>query len=209
MSEKSRNILEWAGCVVIALVITLLFRYYVVTPTVVKQESMYPTLIENQRLIVTRTFRITGKVPEVGDIVTFEAPTYRYSSSNADQSNPVAIYTEEDRNIIDNFLYNIIEVTKKSYIKRVIAAEGDHVEIKDGVVFVNGIQLQEKYLQSDVVTESNVFYDFIVPEGYMFCMGDNRTKSIDCRELGCIPVEKIEGIVVFRFWPFDVAGNVD
>ena len=47
MSEKTRNILEWAGCVVIALVITLLFRYYVVTPTVVKQESMYPTLIEN------------------------------------------------------------------------------------------------------------------------------------------------------------------
>lgn len=209
MSEKTKNILEWIGCIIIALVITLLFRYYVATPTVVQQVSMYPTLKENQRLMVTRTFRITGKSPEVGDIVTFEAPAYTYSSSNADQTNPVAIYTDEDRGLISNFLYNIIEVTKKSYIKRVIALEGDHVEIKDGVVFVNGVQLQEKYLSSDVITESNIFYDFIVPKNHVFCMGDNRPRSTDCRHFGCVPLEKLEGIVVFRFWPFNVAGSVE
>ena len=209
MSEKTKNILEWIVCIIIALVITLLFRYYVATPTVVKQVSMYPTLKENQRLIVTRTFRITGKAPKVGDIVTFEAPSYVYSSTNADQANPVAIYVDENRGLISNFFYNIIEITKRSYIKRVIAVEGDHVEIRDGTVFVNNIQLKEDYLQSDVVTESDVFYDFIVPEGYFFCMGDNRQKSTDCRSFGCIPLNKIEGIVVFRFWPFNVAGSVD
>ena len=209
MSEKTKNILEWIACIIIALVITLLFRYFVATPTVVKQVSMYPTLKENQRLLVTRTFRITSKEPKVGDIVTFEAPSYVYSSTNADQSNPVAIYVEEDRGLISSFLYNAIEITKKSYIKRVIAVAGDHVEIKDGVVFVNNIQLKEEYLQDDVVTESEVFYDFIVPEGYFFCMGDNRQKSTDCRTFGCVPFEKIEGIVVYRFWPFDVAGSVD
>ena len=209
MSEKTKNILEWIACIIIALVITLLFRYYVATPTVVKQVSMYPTLKENQRLIVTRTFRITGKEPKVGDIVTFEAPSYAYSSTNADQSNPVAIYVEEDRGLISSFFYNVIEITKKSYIKRVIAVEGDHVEIRDGEVFVNNIQLQENYLKEDVVTESDVFYDFIVPKGYFFCMGDNRQKSTDCRTFGCVPLEKIEGIVVFRFWPFNVAGSVE
>ncbi len=209
MSEKTKNILEWIACIIIALVITLLFRYYVATPTVVKQVSMYPTLKENQRLIVTRTFRITGKAPKVGDIVTFEAPSYAYSSTNADQSNPVAIYVEEDRGLISSFFYNVIEITKKSYIKRVIAVEGDHVEIRDGEVFVNNIQLQENYLKEDVVTESDVFYDFIVPKGYFFCMGDNRQKSTDCRTFGCVPLEKIEGIVVFRFWPFNVAGSVE
>ena len=209
MSEKTKNILEWIACIIIALVITLLFRYYVATPTVVKQISMYPTLKENQRLLVTRTFRITGKEPEVGDIVTFEAPSYVYSSTNADQSNPVAIYVDEDRGLISSFFYNVIEITKKSYIKRVIAVEGDHVEIRDGVVFVNGIQLKEEYLQDDVVTESDVFYDFIVPKGYFFCMGDNRQKSTDCRSFGCVPFDKIEGIVVYRFWPFNVAGSVD
>lgn len=208
MSEKTKNILEWIACIIIALVITLLFRYYIATPTVVKQVSMYPTLKENQRLIVTRTFRITGKAPKVGDIVTFEAPSYAYSSTNADQSNPVAIYVEEDRGLISSFFYNVIEITKKSYIKRVIAVEGDHVEIRDGEVFVNNIQLQENYLKEDVVTESDVFYDFIVPEGHIFAMGDNRTKSTDCRVLGCIPLEKIEGIVIFRFWPFSVLGKI-
>ena len=40
-------------------------------------------------------------------------------------------------------------------------------------------------------------------------MGDNRTKSTDCIELGCIPIKKIEGIVSFRFWPFDVFGKIE
>lgn len=209
MSESTRNIIEWIICIIVALVITLVFRYFIATPTVVKQVSMYPTLIENQRLIVSRTFRITGKSPNKGDIVTFEAPTYTYSSSDADQSNPVAIYTDERRGLISGFLYNILEVTKRSYIKRVIAIEGEHVEIKDGVVFINGIEQQEEYLKPDVVTETNVFYDFIVPEGYVFCMGDNRPKSTDCRSFGCIPLEKIEGIVICRFWPLSEFGSIE
>ena len=63
-------------------------------------------------------------------------------------------------------------------------------------------------MQPDVVTESEIFNDFIVPEGYVFAMGDNRTKSTDCRSFGCIPADKIEGIVIFRFWPFNVFGKV-
>jgi len=51
--------------------------------------------------------------------------------------------------------------------------------------------------------------DFVVPEGYIFAIGDNRTQSKDCREFGCIPIEKIEGKVWIRFWPFDVFGKVD
>ena len=76
------------------------------------------------------------------------------------------------------------------------------------IQFINGEELQENYLQPDVVTESKILNDFIVPEGYLFCMGDNRTKSTDCRNFGCIPLDKIEGIVVFRFWPFSVFGKV-
>ena len=99
MSDKTKNILEWVICIVIAVILTLLFRYYIATPTVVRQFSMYPTLEENQRLIVSRTFRITGKMPQRGDIITFEAPSYNYSESTVDQSNPVAIYSEENRGV--------------------------------------------------------------------------------------------------------------
>jgi len=208
MSEKTKNVLEWIVCIVIAVVLTLIFRYFIATPTVVQQVSMYPTLVENQRLIITRTFRITGKMPERGDIVTFEATAYNYSEGTADQSNPVAIYMDEDRNIFQDFVYNILEITKKSYIKRVIGLPGEHVEIKNGKVYINGKELKEDYLQPDTVTESTIFNDFIVPEGYLFCMGDNRQKSTDCRKFGCVPFDKLEGIVTCRFWPLDKIGSV-
>ena len=208
ISEKSKNIIEWIICIIIAIVLTLLFRYFIATPTVVQQVSMYPTLVEDQRLIISRTFRMTKKMPERGDIVTFEATSYSYSEGTADQSNPVAIYFNEDRNIFEKFLYNVLEITKKSYIKRVIGLPGEHVEIKDGKVYINGNELEEDYLEPDVITESEVFTDFIVPEGYLFCMGDNRSRSTDCRKFGCVPFDKLEGIVVCRFWPINEMGSV-
>ena len=208
MSENIKNILEWVYCILIALVLALLFRYFIATPTIVKQRSMYPTLQENQRLILNRTSRITKKKPKQGDIITFEAPTKVYTSLDADQTNPVAVYERQPKNVFAKFTYYVLEFSKRSYIKRVIATEGQHVVIEENKVYVNGNQLNETYLQKDVVTESSVFYDFIVPEGYVFAMGDNRTKSTDCREIGCIPYEKIEGIVSFRFWPFSKFGKI-
>jgi signal peptidase I len=208
LSEKVRNILEWIVCIVIAIVLTLLFRYFIATPTVVKHISMYPTLQSEERLIVKRTFRITGNMPKRGDIITFEAPLTYYTASSVDQSNPVAVYEESKKNILEKFEYNVLEITKTSYIKRVIGLPGEHVEIKDGKVYINGEVLEEDYLSDDVVTESNVFTDFIVPENYLFCMGDNRTKSTDCRAFGCIPYDKVEGIVICRFWPLNKIGTV-
>lgn len=183
MSENVRNILEWVYCIIIALVLALLFRYFIATPTIVKQRSMYPTLQENQRLILNRTARITKKKPKAGDIITFEAPTRAYTAIDANQNNPIASYENEPQGIFGKFVYHVLEFTKKSYIKRVIATEGQHVVIKENKVYVNGVEIREDYLQDDVVTTSHVFNDFIVPEGYLFAMGDNRSKSTDCREL--------------------------
>lgn len=209
MNENVKEVFEWIYCIIIALVLALLFRYFIGTPTVVQQRSMYPTLKENQRLLLNRTFRITGKDIKVGDIITFEAPSESFTRYNVSQSNPVAKYDYEFDNLFQKFMYYVIEKTKTSYIKRVVAVEGNHVEIKDNKIYINGNELEEEYLSDDVVTESQVFTDFIVPEGYIFAVGDNRTKSKDCRELGCIPVEKVEGIVVLRFWPLDVFGKVN
>lgn len=209
MNEKVKDILEWIYCIIIALVLALLFRYFIATPTIVKQRSMFPTLKENQRLILNRTYRITKALPKRGDIITFEAPTKIYSKWEADQTNPIAIYENQPQNLTQKFIYYGLEITKKSYIKRVIALPGEHVKIEDNKVYINGKEFEENYLQPDVVTSSDIFTDFIVPEGYIFAMGDNRTKSTDCRELGCIPIQKIEGIVSFRFWPFDVFGKVE
>ena len=208
MNSNIKNVLEWVYCIVIAFVLALLFRYFIGTPTIVRQRSMYPTLQENQRLVLNRTFRFGNSLPKKGQIITFEAPTRSYEAWEVDQSNPVAIYNNEPQGIFNKFVYHVLELTKRSYIKRVIGLPGNHVKIENGSVYINGELLEEEYLQPDVVTESEIFNDFIVPEGYVFAMGDNRTKSTDCRSFGCIPADKIEGIVIFRFWPFNVFGKV-
>ena len=211
MKEKTKEILEWVYCIVIALVLAMLFRYFIGTPTIVKQESMYPTLIQDERLWLNRWGRTTKTLPERGDIITFEEPSkITYSASEIDESNPVAQY--EERTGFDWFVHNFLEIGKRSYIKRVIALPGEHVEIKDGNVYIDGEELDEPYLQDGIVTDllNGVgFDDFIVPENCVFAMGDNRNHSTDCRAFGCIPLEKIESTVAIRIWPLNKWGHVD
>lgn len=211
MNEKAKDILEWIYCIIIAVVLALLFRYFIGTPTIVKQVSMYPTLVQDQRLWLNRWGRTMKKLPNRGDIITFEAPskkTYTYSEIN--ESNPVAKYENEPTGLWNKFIYYVLELGKDSYIKRVIALPGEHVEIKDGEVYVNGEKLQEDYLQDGIVTDiiGAGFSDFIVPENCVFAMGDNRSHSTDCRAFGCIPLEKIESKVWIRIWPLNLLGKV-
>lgn len=209
MKEKTKEILEWAYCIVIALVLAMVFRYFIGTPTIVKQISMYPTLIQDERLWLNRWGRTTKTLPKRGQIITFEEPqNTSFGSSNVDKSNPVAQY--EKKTGFAWFINNFLEIGKKSYIKRVIGLPGEHVEIKNGKVYINGEQLEEKYLQPGVVTDvtGSGIDDFIVPENCVFAMGDNRNHSTDCRAFGCIPLEKIESTVSIRIWPLNKWGKV-
>ncbi len=130
MNSKVKEVLEWVYCIIIALVLAMLFRYFIGTPTIVKMNSMYPTLEPNQRLWLNRWDRTTKTLPERGEIITFEEPSKLYYSSNeVDMSNPVAQY--EDRKGFNWFVKNFLEIGKRSYIKRVIALPGEHVQIKD------------------------------------------------------------------------------
>ena len=211
MSDKTKNIIEWIECIVIAIVFAVLIRYFIGTPTIVKKRSMYPTLKQDERLILSRWGRTTKKMPERGDIITFEAPSKMVlSAEEVDLNNPVAVYTNQPKNIFSKFTYYVLEWGKQSFIKRVIGLPGEHIKIEDGKVYINGEEYKEDYLQEDVkTTASGVFTDFVVPENYVFAMGDNRAESTDCRSFGCIPLEKIEGKVVLRFFPFNRFGKVE
>ncbi len=211
MNEKIKDILDWIYCIVIAIVLALLFRYFIGTPTIVQQVSMKPTLIQDQRLWLNRWGRTIGKMPERGDIITFEAPSKKsYTASEIDQSNPVAKYENGPTSLWGKFTYYVLEIKKDSYIKRVIGLPGEHVQIKDGKVYINGEELQEDYLQSGIVTDvlGVGFDDFVVPENCVFAMGDNRSHSTDCRSFGCIPLKKIESKVWIRIWPLNLFGKV-
>lgn len=211
MSDKTKNIIEWIECIVIAIVLAVLIRYFIGTPTIVKKRSMYPTLKQDERLILSRWGRTTKKMPERGDIITFEAPSkMALSAEEVDLNNPVAVYENQPKNIFSKFTYYVLEWGKQSFIKRVIGLPGEHIKIEDGKVYINGEEYKEDYLQEDVkTTDSGVFTDFVVPENYVFAMGDNRAESTDCRSFGCIPLEKIEGRVVLRFFPFNRFGKVE
>lgn len=212
MNPKIKEILEWVYCIVIAVILALLFRYFIGTPTIVKQVSMYPTLVQDQRLWLNRWGRTTKTMPERGDIITFEAPSKKmYTQSEIDENNPVAKYENEPTNIFSKFVYYVLEIGKESYIKRVIALPGEHVQIKDGKVYINDEELDEPYLQDGIITDVTGagFDDFVVPENCVFAMGDNRNHSTDCRALGCIPLEKIESKVAIRIWPLNAWGKVE
>lgn len=208
-SSKVKDILEWAYCIIIAVVLALLFRYYIGTPTIVKQPSMYNTLEEGQRLILSRWTRTVKGTYKRGDIITFEAPSQtQMSTFDVDMNNPVAIYDYKPKGIFAKFSYYVLEFNKTSYIKRVIGVAGDHIKIESGKVYLNGQELNEPYLRDGIKTEQKVFTDIIVPENCVFVMGDNRPQSMDSRSFGCIPLEKVESKVVIRFWPLNKFGKV-
>lgn len=205
MKNITKEIIEWLLCIIIAVVVAFVIKYFIGTPTMVKSVSMYPTLIEGQRLILNRMPRTFKQAPKRGDIITFEEP------SKLDATSTIATYDKEIEGFLDNFAYHVLEIGKRSYIKRVIALPGEHVEIKDKKIYINGEELEEEYLQENVETEvqNSNLQDFIVPENCIFALGDNRSQSADCRKFGCIPMEKIESIVWIRFWPFNLFGKIN
>ena len=214
MKEETKNrikdIIEWIVCIVIALVVAIAFRYYIGTPTIVQQPSMYPTLKPDQRLWLNRWPRTTKKMPSKGDIITFEAPSTVVLTLEEIQENQIARYEENPTSFWNKFSYYVLEVGKTSYIKRVIGTPGDHIVIKDGNVYINDQKLEESYLQSGVVTDNGHgnCVDVVVPENSVFVMGDNRSQSTDSRCFGCIPLEKIESKVWIRIWPLNLFGKI-
>lgn len=97
---------------------------------------------------------------------------------------------------------------KKLLVKRIIGLPGDSVTIKDGNVTVNGTQLQEEYTQENQ-TQGDLA-DYLVPDGSLFVLGDNRGVSLDSRfpEVGCVNEEKVIGKVFLRLYPFHEIGGL-
>ena len=94
-------------------------------------------------------------------------------------------------------------------IKRVIGVAGDKITIKDGRVFVNGIMLDETYINGDYTYVSNDRLEVTVEEGSVFVLGDNRyrDRSKDSRSFGQIDIERVRGKAILRFFPFDSFGT--
>lgn len=211
-NDKGKEIFEWVICILVALIIVALIKTFVGFPTVVSGTSMDSTLKDKQRLWVSRIAIEIDKYPKRGDIITFEAPSEEYLNKlTANLDNPVAVYREEPKSFFSKLTSSLSIMSETSFIKRVIGLPGDHIEIKNGIVFRNDKPLQEEYLDIGTVTDDvdGYFTDVVVPDGYIYVLGDNREVSGDSRRFGCIPIDKIEGKAVFRFWPLNKIGFVN
>ncbi len=95
------------------------------------------------------------------------------------------------------------EGKQKNLIKRIIGLPGDTIEIKDGYVFLNDKMLDEGYVAEEAM--SGNMAKVTVPEGKLFCMGDNRRISADSRDprIGFVDQESLVGRVVLRLYPFN------
>ena len=126
--------------------------------------------------------------------------------------------------LISNVFYNepkrgdIIVASKDSFrggeciVKRVIATEGQEVDIDfaNGIVYVDGVALEEDYLYSETKLYEGVSFPLTVSEGCLFVMGDNRMDSKDSRspEIGLIDMREVLGKAIFLLYPGDDDGNV-
>jgi signal peptidase I len=121
--------------------------------------------------------------------------------------------SDQDRLIVNKLIYKISEPRRsdivmlyyplnpdKSFVKRVIAEEGDTVRIVDGQVFVNEVPLRDDYVPPEYRSHDD-WGPQVIPEGYYFVMGDHRNNSSDSRHWGMVPKRYIIGKVQVRWWP--------
>ncbi|MBQ7668753.1 MAG: signal peptidase I [Clostridia bacterium] len=192
------EIWSWTYSIVIAVVAVLLVKNFIFSTTIVKQTSMVPTLQENNMLVIDRLSQVRHVPLQRGDIVVLEAPSAIFGKTG-----DVAYYSEDTA--FDKFKKIF---AKLFYVKRVIGLPGEHIKIEPDAVYINGEEIDEPYVNPENSSNLNSM-EMVIPEGYVFCMGDNRGSSADSRMFGAIPIDKIEGRIIFRFWPFNEFGTVD
>lgn len=209
MSEEKnsigREIWEWTYTIVIAVAIALIIKGFIFDIVKVDGSSMFPTLVDGERLIVTKL----GYKPKQGDIIildsTYENREEYYDAVALDKGKEELSFFEKlslKMNMPEN-------LKKKYYVKRIIAMPGQTLDLVDGKVYIDGKQLDEPYYEGITASiDPAVEYPITVEEDKVFVMGDNRTRSKDSRssELGQVPYEAILGKSQVRIWPISSFG---
>ncbi len=180
------SLMEWVRDIIIALCIALCISL-LIKPTIVKESSMEPNFNSNDYIFLSKTAYKFGREPKHGDVIVFRTSSEHLLDANGKH---------------------------KLLIKRVIGLPGDRIKIANGEVYVNGEADDQSYTKDgDTWLEDrgdDEVFEITVPEGELFCMGDNREVSVDSRsdDVGCVDQDTIVGKAVFRLFPLSEAGVI-
>ncbi|WP_159805897.1 signal peptidase I [Cellulomonas citrea] len=196
---------ETAIIVVSAVVLSVVVKTFLVQAFFIPSDSMNDTLIVHDRILVSKL------VPRVfslhrGDIVVFKDPGGWLPPTEAPrESGPTVVLDDALRWI------GLLPTDSGDHlVKRVIGLPGDHVACAGAgsPVTVNGVPITETYLKPGS-QPSEVAFDVVVPDGYLWVMGDNRQHSADSRYNqgrpggGAVPVSDVVGVAFVTVWPLD------
>lgn len=186
-SKRKHIVREYAESIIIAIVLALIIRTFVVQAFKIPSGSMEDTLAIGDHILVnkfiygtkipfTATRFLKIRDPQRGDVIVFEYP----------------------------------EDPSKDFIKRVIGLPGDEVQVIDKKVFVNGKPYEnphEVHKETEIIPEAQNPRDntklIKVPQGAYFVMGDNRDRSYDSRFWGFVKMDKLKGLAFIKYWSWD------
>eukprot|EP00544_Gedaniella_sp_CCMP2646_P004702 CAMPEP_0202480434 /NCGR_PEP_ID=MMETSP1361-20130828/428_1 /ASSEMBLY_ACC=CAM_ASM_000849 /TAXON_ID=210615 /ORGANISM="Staurosira complex sp., Strain CCMP2646" /LENGTH=249 /DNA_ID=CAMNT_0049107865 /DNA_START=303 /DNA_END=1053 /DNA_ORIENTATION=+ len=169
----------------VSLAVALLLRFLIIEPRFIPSLSMYPTFEVGDQLAVEK---VTKRIRpfERNEVVVFNPPkSFRTIVSEQ--------YGGEDSG-----------KAKEALIKRIVALEGDKVEVKNGKLYINNEMQDEPYVAEDA---EYTFGPVTVPPGKVLVLGDNRNHSLDGHIWGFLPKENVIGRAVFIYWPPWRLGN--
>jgi signal peptidase I len=177
-----RVVLDWIITIGGAILIVLALKAWVVNPYRIPSSSMEPTLHcakpaagcearFSDRVLANR-FVYHFRNPKRGEIIVFTTPPEAKARCGAGGT----------------------------FVKRLVGLPGETVSERDGIVYINGQQLQEPYIKPERRDHEQP-REWTVPQGDYFFMGDNRSESCDSRVWGPVPRKNLIGEVFFVYWP--------
>jgi signal peptidase I len=184
--------------VLLALVVALFIKTFLVQAFFIPSSSMEPTLMPGDRVLVNKLAYRFGDLHR-GDVVVFQNP------------NEAAL---PDRNAVEALFHwlgeglGLQQPENEDLIKRVIGLPGDTIAIRDHTVVVNDDPIAEPYLTKEVLGSMSDYGPVTVPRGELFVLGDNRGNSSDSRVIGFVPEGNVVGRAFVIIWPPGDAGGL-
>jgi signal peptidase I len=186
------KIWEYTKAIITAILLALLIRTFCIQAFKIPSGSMIPTMLIGDHLLVNKIIYGTPVDIPFTDITVFHMPGFG----------------KPQRGEIIVFKYP--EDPTRDFIKRVVAVEGNTIQMIDGKLYVNGAYVNEPYIQH---TDTSLrmgrleprdnFGPFLVPRNKLFMMGDNRDQSYDSRWWGYVDVKQVKGKALIIYWSWD------